>query len=94
MNSLKVRVIRLPLKLIEESLGVALTRAGGRESLGPPEGGIILAQPGAQMILMMRTNRNKTVKRNFLFMYWRKHKPKTADLTTDLQDWDGLLGFL
>ena len=38
-------MILLPEKFFEESAGVTLISCGGSESLGPPEGGIILAQP-------------------------------------------------
>ncbi len=44
------RVMRLPVKLVAESLGVASIKTGGRLSLGPPPGGIILAQPELVMI--------------------------------------------
>jgi hypothetical protein len=37
--------MRLPVKFKAESLGSASTSTGGSESLGPPPGGIILAQP-------------------------------------------------
>jgi hypothetical protein len=43
--SLNVSTILFPLKFIVESFGTALTKTGGKESLGPPVGGIILAQP-------------------------------------------------
>ena len=42
--------MRLPVKLVEESFGVAAIKTGGRLSLGPPLGGIILAQPEPLMI--------------------------------------------
>jgi hypothetical protein len=41
---LKVRVIRSDRKFNVESWGVALINTGGIESLGPPCGGIMLAQ--------------------------------------------------
>ena len=45
MYSSNEKVIFLPEKFIEESPGTALTSFGGIESLGPPDGGMILAQP-------------------------------------------------
>lgn len=45
MNSSNVNVTRDPEKFRVESPGVTLTNTGGSESLGPPSGGIILAQP-------------------------------------------------
>ena len=45
MSSSKVSTICLLLKLTVESPGSALRSNGGRESLGPPAGGMILAQP-------------------------------------------------
>jgi hypothetical protein len=36
-----------------ESPGVAFSKRGGNESLGPPEGGMILAQPGPLITLMV-----------------------------------------
>src|SRR5688500_10095987 len=45
ISSSKVSTICLLLKLTVESAGSALISKGGRESLGPPEGGMILAQP-------------------------------------------------
>ena len=44
-NSLKLKVILFSLKFREESLGVTCNNTGGNESLGPPVGGIIFAQP-------------------------------------------------
>jgi hypothetical protein len=38
------------VKFTEESGGVAFSKTGGMESLGPPEGGIILAQPVGTLI--------------------------------------------
>lgn len=37
--------MRLPVKLVDESLGADSINTGGRLSLGPPVGGIMLAQP-------------------------------------------------
>jgi len=39
------------VKLVIESLGIALTNTGGSESLGPPPGGIILAQPALAIVI-------------------------------------------
>src|SRR5262245_39946354 len=43
--SSKVSVIVLSLNPFVKLGGLAFNRTGGSESLGPPEGGIILAQP-------------------------------------------------
>src|ERR1700752_706706 len=43
--SLKVKTILPPGKRVVESGGLACTSRGGRLSLGPPAGGMILAQP-------------------------------------------------
>lgn len=53
INSSKVKVILLPVKFRVESPGVAFNNTGGIESLGPPCGGTILAQPGPLIILMV-----------------------------------------
>lgn len=37
--------MRLPVKFLDESGGRTAASSGGSESLGPPIGGIILAQP-------------------------------------------------
>ncbi len=50
--SLNVSTIFCALKLIVESFGAALTSTGGNESLGPPVGGIMLAQPGPVIMLI------------------------------------------
>src|SRR5215207_5416174 len=44
-SSSNVSVISFPLKLVVESPGSARTSCGGMESLGPPAGGTMLAQP-------------------------------------------------
>src|SRR4051812_16815550 len=49
-SSLKVSTMRSPLKLTEESRGVADIRTGGMESLGPPCGGNGLAHPVGTLI--------------------------------------------
>ena len=43
--SSNVKVILFPVKLSAESFGFALSKRGGKESLGPPCGGMILAHP-------------------------------------------------
>jgi hypothetical protein len=45
MNSSNEKLILLPLKFRVESPGFDLTSIGGSESLNPPWGGTILAQP-------------------------------------------------
>jgi drug/metabolite transporter superfamily protein YnfA len=45
MYSLKLIKISLGAMFVEESFGFAYTAYGGILSLGPPEGGTILAQP-------------------------------------------------
>ena len=45
--------MRLPVKLVTESLGLAAIKTGGRLSLGPPDGGMMLAQPEVPMIKMV-----------------------------------------
>jgi hypothetical protein len=44
MYSSNVMVMRLSLKFLVESLGVMPVMTGGKESLGPPAGGMMLAQ--------------------------------------------------
>src|SRR3990170_5464742 len=61
--SSKERVIVFSVKLREESCGSALRKTGGKLSLGPPSGGIIVAQPGRTTICwikkrIMRSNRS------------------------------------
>src|SRR4051812_31016453 len=56
--SLKVKVISLLRKLVEESLGLAISSWGGKESFGPPDGGIILAQLVAPVIQYNSTRPN------------------------------------
>ena len=52
-NSSKVKTILLPVKFLVESPGLAFCNCGGRESLGPPCGGITLAQPGPLITLII-----------------------------------------
>jgi hypothetical protein len=67
---LKVRVILLPVKLILESVGVASMRIGGRVSLGPPVGGIILAQPEEPIIkIVLKKTRIRERYREAFFIY-------------------------
>jgi hypothetical protein len=62
-----------------ESLGTALTSTGGNESLGPPVGGIIFAQPVPviRLIKMMQAIMRKYKAGNF-FIIIRKHKRFTS----------------
>jgi len=72
-NSSNVNTILSPLKLRVESAGSAFTKRGGKESLGPPSGGIILAQPGPVIKLVKKIMRVQTNKKTD-FMMSRKHK--------------------
>jgi hypothetical protein len=65
--SSNVSVIFFELKLIEESLGNAITKLGGNESRGPPLGGIILAQLVAKLAIVTITiNLLKSIDVNFI----------------------------
>jgi hypothetical protein len=64
--SLKVRTIFPPGNCVVESGGLAFINRGGRESLGPPPGGMILAQP--QRDWMMEMNRPAKRYERSLFM--------------------------
>jgi hypothetical protein len=67
--SLKVNTIRFPLKFRVESGGLASTSTGGKLSAGPPEGGMILAQPGP-LIELIKTNRiPMDTKTDFMIMF-------------------------
>ena len=57
---------RLPAKLRVESGGVTLISTGGSESLGPPEGGTMLAQPGLKARYERKANTKKTGKSFFI----------------------------
>jgi hypothetical protein len=46
-----VKVIVFLSKFLLESAGVTFKRRGGRESLSPPVGGIILAQPVVRTVI-------------------------------------------
>jgi hypothetical protein len=50
-----MKVILLTEKFLVESPGVAFSKTGGIESLGPPCGGMILAQPGPLVTLIIKT---------------------------------------
>lgn len=50
ISSLKFRTILSPLKLTVESLGTAEIKTGGMVSLGPPDGGMMLAHPVGMLI--------------------------------------------
>ena len=56
INSSKIRVTLSPLKLSAESPGSAFNKRGGNESLGPPSGGIIFAQPVPAVMLTTAIN--------------------------------------
>lgn len=58
--------MRSPLKFTVESGGVAFNKTGGNVSLGPPEGGIILAQPVGTLIQnALTTIKIRAVTKNF-----------------------------
>src|SRR6185503_16581694 len=59
MNSSKVKVIVLVLTPLLESGGVTFTSTGGSESLGPPVGGMMFAQPERTTIFEMKRIRRK-----------------------------------
>ena len=64
-------MILLPVKFFVESEGVALISCGGSESLGPPDGGIILAHPEVlkiAMITVSATRKNAMI--NFALMQY------------------------
>src|SRR4030095_11918473 len=54
------------LKLLVESGGVTFTRRGGSESLSPPVGGIILAQPLRTTIFVIKKITRKKGEINFI----------------------------
>lgn len=56
MYSSNVRVIFFVVTLIAESFGEAITSLGGKLSLGPPPGGMILAQDDRDTNLNMLKN--------------------------------------
>jgi len=64
--SSKEKLTLFPLKFTDESAGFALINTGGRESLNPPCGGTMLAQPEPlitliEMIRMITANDIKTL---------------------------------
>ena len=72
-------MIRLLLKLSDESLGVAFSRTGGKLSRGPPVGGIMFAQPGAVMNRLYKTAIIKKLEINrFIGCKLRKLQPLHA----------------
>ena len=66
MYSSKVKVIVLLLKFLLESGGDAFKSRGGRESLSPPVGGIILAQPGRTRIFVIKKIKRKNGEITFI----------------------------
>src|SRR5215213_5732796 len=65
--SSKVRLILLPLKFRVESLGSAFNNCGGRLSLGPPPGGITLAQEAPKRKAMRtKTKKHANEKNDFI----------------------------
>lgn len=65
INSSKVKLIVLLLKFLLESGGVTLTSRGGSESLSPPVGGMILAQPEVRTRIFEIKMINKEKSKNF-----------------------------
>ena len=61
MYSSKIRVILLPVKFVANNLGDAVTRTGASESLGPPVGAPICAQP-VPVMLMIYANKSTAEK--------------------------------
>ncbi len=53
MYSSKEKMILLPVKFLDESGGDAFINCGAIESLGPPDGGMILAHPVAPKIAII-----------------------------------------
>ena len=66
MYSSKVKVIVFDLNPLVESGGVTFKRRGGSESLSPPVGGIILAQPLRTTIFVIRKIKRKKGEINFI----------------------------
>jgi len=62
---LNVSVTLLVLKLSVESAGTALTKTGGNESLGPPVGGMMLAQEVRTRSLGIKKIMKKNIKYRF-----------------------------
>jgi hypothetical protein len=63
--------MRLPVKPVIESLGTDITKTGGSESLGPPPGGIILAQPAlaiAITVIIKILNPYRNDEKNFFII--------------------------
>jgi hypothetical protein len=53
--------------LVAESIGLSAIKIGGIESLGPPLGGMILAQPGPLIKIIVRLMKDKTAKNEKVF---------------------------
>jgi hypothetical protein len=86
----------LPVKNFDESAGEAFNKTGGRLSLYPPCGGIILAQPVSQitLIILIKKNKETDMGESFLIqsanilritriirISWIKKNPIIADYT-------------
>src|SRR5438067_13118210 len=73
--------MRFARKFVAESFGVAETSRGGMVSLGPPDGGIILAQPVCKVVQKITTD--KTIKKpsKEVFPMKDKHKAFQAEAT-------------
>ncbi len=70
--SSKVREMLLSLNPLLESGGSAFTSMGGSESVGPPVGGIILAQPECRTKISGITKRViRKKKRDFFIKFFR-----------------------
>ena len=68
--SLKVSVMRLDKVFVAESRGIAWIKIGGRVSLGPPVGGMMLAQPTVPRpkIINDATHSSDKLRENNLFI--------------------------
>ena len=68
--SLKVSVMRLDRVFVAESRGIAWIKIGGSVSLGPPVGGMMLAQPTppitSEPIIMLPISDIQNEKDNFI----------------------------
>ncbi len=65
-NSLNTSSILLPVKFSAESFGLDFTNLGGMESIGPPPGGMILAQPECSRHNGAKKNMNSIYKDDLL----------------------------
>lgn len=68
--SLKVSVMRLDRVFVAESRGMAWIKIGGSVSLGPPVGGMMLAQPTAPRpkIIYVATQSREKLREKDLFI--------------------------